>query len=514
MKSSFKHILTPLLITLGIIGSAVLAYALFVDRAVGIVSFINSQRFAKYYDYNPKHPVTSTIDISKLPPAQAVPILLYHGITRKADTENTTQKNFVSQMEALKRAGYQTITVEQFYQFRQGKFTLPPKPIIITFDDGRKDSFYPTDRVFEKLGFNATMFVATGPLRAGNNFYLTMDELKTVRDTGRWQIEAHGRHSHDHILTSTDTSDMRGRFLSSKQYLVPEARLETPQEFRARIETDYQDNIADLRDNLGVTPHYWAIPLNDYGHADFSNYPEAGSVNESIVKKYFRLAFLQANDSEDVTRVVQPPYNFKGENPYTIRRIEVKNMSADTLLDILERFAPQPPQYSLATDGAKLVTPGEQEGTLTITDTGSRLTASAANNIGLFVVGFQNWAGYTTRATVNRNTTQSVGTIIQYQDEKNYTVCGVSGDMLYIQQLQNGVAKTLASDSRNLAIARAASLEFEVTAHSTSAVSCTINGKKLFSLIRTSFARGQTGIKIWDPQKPADVLIERFGVSS
>ena len=86
--------------------------------------------------------------------------------------------------------------------------------------------------------------------------------------------------------------------------------------------------------------------------------------------------------------------------------------------------------------------------------------------------------------------------------------------MLFRSQLQNGVAKTLASDSRNLAIARAASLEFEVTAHSTSAVSCTINGKKLFSLIRTSFARGQTGIKIWDPQKPADVLIERFGVSS
>ncbi len=504
----------PFIITFAIAAAAFGTYTLFSKHAAGFISFINTRQIARYYTYNPKVPVVSEVDTTALRPAQAVPVLLYHGITAKTDTENTTQKNFVAQMEALKRNGYETITIDQFYQFLQGSFTLPPKPIIITFDDGRKDSFYPTDDVLQKLGFTAVLFVATGPEHARNNFYLTREELKTVQDTGRWEIEAHGRQSHDHIVTSADTSDVRGRFLSSKKYLVAEGRLETDDEFKQRIETDYQNNIADLTEWVGIAPEYWAIPLNDYGRADFSNYPAAGKVNDILVKKYFKLAFLQANDSDDTTRVVEPPYNFRGENPYTVRRIEVKNMSAQTLMSILDRFAPRAPKYDLAIDTTTLVTEGEQEGTLSITPERVELVADAANEIAAFLVGLQNWTGYTTTATIARGQTQSVGVIAAYQDAKNYVICGVSGTSFYLQRFQNGAVKELARSVYNGALAAQKQLTFAVHIDATSKVSCSVNGIKLFNNIRTPFARGQTGIKIWDGTAPANIVIERFTVSS
>jgi peptidoglycan/xylan/chitin deacetylase (PgdA/CDA1 family) len=504
----------PFIATVGIVAVAFGTYTLFSKRASSFISFINTREIARYYTYKPKAPVVSGVDTATRRPAQAVPVLLYHGVTAKADTENTTQKNFVAHMEALKRNGYETISVDQLYQFLQGKFTLPPKPIIITFDDGRKDSFYPTDDVFKKLGFTATLFVATGPERAGNNFYLTREELQTVRDTGRWEIEAHGRQSHDHIITSPDTSDLRGRFLSSKRYLLSEDRLETDLEFSTRIETDYQNNIADLKEWLGITPLYWAIPLNDYGRADFSNYPAAGKVNDAIVKKYFKLAFLQANDSDDTTHIVEPPYNFRGENPYTIRRIEVKNMPADTLIGILERFAPRAPRYDFATDATALVTKGGQEGTLLVDPTSVELIADAPNTIATFLVGLQHWTGYTTTTTLIPRDTQSSGVIVAYQDPQNYLICGVSGDRVYLQRFQNGVIRELARSVQSPTIARQGRLTFAVHIDAASKLACSVNNTRFFSDIRVPFSRGRTGVKIWDPEHPAEAVIEQFTVSS
>src|SRR6185436_11340039 len=71
-----------------------------------------------YSFYEPTKIVKSQVDTSKMPPAKAVPILMYHGITDQPDHTNTTREVFISHMEMLKREGYQTISVAEFDQFR------------------------------------------------------------------------------------------------------------------------------------------------------------------------------------------------------------------------------------------------------------------------------------------------------------------------------------------------------------------------------------------------------------
>ncbi len=157
------------------------------------------------YVYGYATPRTLAVeDTSLMPPAEAVPILMYHGvIAGKSELgTNTKREDFIAQMEMLKRNGFKTISVKEYDLFRQGQFVLPGKPIIITFDDGRKDSFFTTDEILKKLGFKASIFVATGKTNAEAPFFLSWENLEYMRDSGRWEIEAHGRDSHDRFVNN------------------------------------------------------------------------------------------------------------------------------------------------------------------------------------------------------------------------------------------------------------------------------------------------------------------------
>lgn len=65
----------------------------------------------------------------------SVPILLYH----------KTPVDFEHQLSLLEQRGYQTIDLDQLSAAFRGRYTLPPKPIVITFDDGFADQVQAAD---------------------------------------------------------------------------------------------------------------------------------------------------------------------------------------------------------------------------------------------------------------------------------------------------------------------------------------------------------------------------------
>ncbi len=73
--------------------------------------------------------------------ALSVPVLLYHGIVPESDRFSITEEVFKDQMFALKKAGYSTITLNEFYGFIHEGKSLPDKSFLLTFDDGRLDSY-------------------------------------------------------------------------------------------------------------------------------------------------------------------------------------------------------------------------------------------------------------------------------------------------------------------------------------------------------------------------------------
>ncbi|MFA6383500.1 MAG: hypothetical protein WCX17_03685, partial [Parcubacteria group bacterium] len=120
--------------------------------------------------------------------AKSLPILLYHGVIEdsnwKLDDVNMSLADFREQMFALKKDGYQTVTLEDYWAFMNGKKTLPVKSFMLTFDDGRSDSYYPVDPILKVLNYTAVMNVITGrslgPNNEKSNFHLSQIELEKM----------------------------------------------------------------------------------------------------------------------------------------------------------------------------------------------------------------------------------------------------------------------------------------------------------------------------------------------
>lgn len=282
--------------------------------AVLVTSYVQQAQGPSFYQY-----VGHVEACEAQGTAEWVPILMYHGVAEEFASSvpepegiNMSIDKFVDQMETLKRNGYETISLYDYMDFRAGTSQLPAKPVIITFDDGRKDSYYNTDDVLKDLGFKATMFVLTGaaPEKDGD-FFLSWQELTRMRDSGRWDIEAHGHLSQDAV--------------GEGYFLVTKMDGESDEEYAQRVEEDYRNCVNSLRERLGIDPAFYAIPFCDYGIVSSeSSYSGAFELNINLTMKYFSLA-LGLADGADIR-------NTADRDPKDIVRIRVGDISGEELL--------------------------------------------------------------------------------------------------------------------------------------------------------------------------------------
>ncbi len=428
--------------------------------------------------------------------AIAVPILMYHGVRVKGELgTNTTRENFIAHLEMLKREGYQTISVHEYDLFRKGEYLLPSKPIIITFDDGRKDSFYTVDEVLRKLGFKATIFMATIKSDENDPFFLNWEELQKAKDTGRWEIEAHGKRSHDEV--PIDGQGATGRYLTSLIY-NPSTGLESAVDFEQRVRKDYEEGIKDLKTHLGIDAKYYAVPLNDYGSFENSNYDKALDINKALTKEYFTLAFIEALDKNN--QVFETFYNYKDTDPHKLKRLEVKNMTDDDLKRALDTFAPSEPNLTYPMLGATndsfplaqvlygefLTTPSE----LRVFTVG---TSTAARTL----VGDRGWQNYTVEATIRNTGARETSMVLYYFDEDNYLLLDWDANSVEFLERVDGVEEEIVAHVPHVPNDVA-----DVTVQATlkdGLVSVTFDGVQLVNEHPTRLVRGAPGFGVWDP---------------
>lgn len=167
-----------------------------------------------------------TLLFSVVAQAESVPVILYHNITDsalkgdQAPLLHTTKDDFVSQIKGLKEAGFQTITLDDYYDFVKGVKILPTNPVIITFDDGYLSNYKYAYPVLKELGMKATIFVVTSNMPgAGNTVYphFSWEQAKEMVDSGVMII---GSHTHTHqALTQISYGSMVYELRRSKYLL-------------------------------------------------------------------------------------------------------------------------------------------------------------------------------------------------------------------------------------------------------------------------------------------------------
>lgn len=446
------------------------------------------------YSYFPSRDVVNA-PVAQGEPAQAVPILIYHGVLIEGELGiNTTREQFIKHMEMLKKEGYQTISVNEYDLYRQGNFTLPTKPIIITFDDGRKDSYYTVDKIFEKLGFKATIFIASIKANQNDPFFLSWNELKKMQKNNRWEIEAHGRHSHDVVVA--DSNGMEGRYLTSRIY-NPVNGLESVEDFDLRVENDYKDSVNDLYSNLGINARYYAVPLSDYG-GQSSNYDESALLNSEFTKKYFKLAFVQ--NTADEYGVYETFYNYIDTNPYALKRLDVRNISAEDLKYALEKYAPSKPQgtfpvlseQDVASDKIQI-----QYGNLNVSTSEITLHSTLPSTSARMVFGDKGWKNYSVDTIINRDKARSASLIMYYLDEDDMVLISWDQSNVKIIERIDGIDKVLFNKSNY----KKNDGPMKVSAAIKDGyLSANFNGVQLIDRQHIDIPRGAPGFGVWDPE--------------
>lgn len=133
-------------------------------------------------------------------PHLAVPILLYHYVRtnpkpwdRAGFRLSVTPTAFAAQVALLRADGAHTISLFQLLRALEGKETLPPHPVVLTFDDGYKDFATTAAPLLASQGMTATAFVVGDFI--GSPGYMSAAQVRQVRGLGM----TIGAHTMDHV---------------------------------------------------------------------------------------------------------------------------------------------------------------------------------------------------------------------------------------------------------------------------------------------------------------------------
>ena len=184
----------------------------------------------------------------------------------------------------LLRRKYNIISLKDFINVKKsgGTKKLPPKSLIITFDDGRKTD-YKLLPVFKKHGITPTIFLCSGIVGTNRHF---------------WFIDSHGRLDNGHLKTLPDTERLR---------VLKEIGFQEEKEFDVRQALS-MDEIDEMKESVDFQSHTMFHPCLPRCTMERARH-EIRDSRQEIMEKYginvFALSYPNGDYSSNVIRVAK-----------------------------------------------------------------------------------------------------------------------------------------------------------------------------------------------------------------
>lgn len=236
---------------------------------------------------------------------RGVPILMYHKVNPDPETGNlglrVPPSEFDRQMKYLHEQGYQSVSLQEVRDFITGGKPLPPKPVVITFDDGYRDNYTYALPILEKYGFTATVFVVVNTIGKVNVFDLGVQPVNQMMNWSELRDMADrgitiGSHTMDHPHLAD---------------VPPEKALYQIREAKAALEK-----------GLGFPVKYFCYPY--------------GSHNQAVKK-------MVEESGYEAATTTRPGLNYYGEDIFALKRIYVTGqMSQQKFIRELSKGRPAP----------------------------------------------------------------------------------------------------------------------------------------------------------------------------
>jgi len=112
-------------------------------------------------------------------PKDRVAIFTLHGV----------EPGFDEQMDYLARHGYKTILPADLMAILEKRAPVPPKAVMVTFDDGYETVWTKGAEILKRNGLTATAFIVPGFI--GTPGYLTWKQVDEMMASGLFDIQSH-----------------------------------------------------------------------------------------------------------------------------------------------------------------------------------------------------------------------------------------------------------------------------------------------------------------------------------
>jgi peptidoglycan/xylan/chitin deacetylase (PgdA/CDA1 family) len=183
-----------------------------------------------------------------------VPVLMYHYVSQPPPDADkyrldlsVTPAQFATQLQWLRDNGYTAITLDALYRALVYGQPLPPRPVVLTFDDGYADAYTRAFPLLQQFGMVGTFFVVTDWLDAARPGYLTWDQVRDMA-AADMSIQSHSR-SHPDLTQGCDYGCLVYQLLGS---------------------------IESIEAHTGERPRYFCYPGGRYDKAVLALLPQVG----------------------------------------------------------------------------------------------------------------------------------------------------------------------------------------------------------------------------------------------
>ena len=120
-----------------------------------------------------------------------IPVLAYHHVKKNPDTSFAVSPQMLERhLSYLRDNGFQAVSLDELYAFLKNHGKLPPKPIMLTFDDGWENVLRNAVPLLKKYGFKASFFIYPSVICAGDTHFMSLDELRNLEKEG-FDVQSH-----------------------------------------------------------------------------------------------------------------------------------------------------------------------------------------------------------------------------------------------------------------------------------------------------------------------------------
>jgi peptidoglycan/xylan/chitin deacetylase (PgdA/CDA1 family) len=183
-----------------------------------------------------------------------VPILMYHYVGELPPDADEYRvgltirpQTFRDHMVYLRDNGYTPISMYDLDAALRVGAPLPPKPVILTFDDGHLDHYVTVFPILQEFGFTGTFFLVTGFIDNGDPNYITWEMAAEMAAAGM-AMESHTKYHPD--LRNRDMDFLVYEVLGSIESI--EAHVDAPVGIFSYPAGRYDDNTLAVLDETEI----------------------------------------------------------------------------------------------------------------------------------------------------------------------------------------------------------------------------------------------------------------------